>query len=319
MPAGFYSRAEIEQIVDRILGGIGGRGKVFYVDPDNGSNGYDGRSPGKAKASTQAAVNLCQEDRGDVIIRLPGTEQLGDGVLELNVRGIHLIGLPNLNPMRPELCLVARFGADDTVATGDATGPAAIVTKPCEIAGMAFYADWTLDEGVAYPGQSGADLELDGEEGGFAGNFCHIHHCEFPGWGESGGIFLWAGSFNLIEECSFTGLTFGIKLGPTTSRNPTDNQIRRNRFAGCTYGIDGLATGTYHNMEVGPENTFYSNNAKAMTNAIRTRDRWNYGLICRNCIGLPEASAFDKNKADMEAQHVYAVCNCYTDGTDPRT
>jgi len=319
MPGGFYSRAEIEQIVRKILSDTPTAGKVYFVDPVNGADANHGETPKKAKRWTQTAVDLCSHGNNDVIFRLPGDEDLDDGMVTLNKRTLHLIGISGLNRWRPENCTVRRFGADATVATGDATGPAVKATHPCIIRGMGFYADWVQDEGVAYPGQSGSDLEFDGEGGGFAGNFCDIEYCQFPGWGESGGIFLWAGAFTLIEQCSFAGMTYGCKMGATPSNNPTDIQWKRNRFAGCSYGIDTLLGCTFHNAEVGPENLFYSSNAKAMTNAIRTRSLWNYGLICRNCIGLAKADAFDEDLAGMQAQHVEAVCNCYTDGLDPRS
>lgn len=72
-------------------------GTTFFVDAATGSDDsvYDGKTPTRAKATLDAAVNLCTANKGDVIIVMPNhTENLASaGALTLDVAGITIVGL----------------------------------------------------------------------------------------------------------------------------------------------------------------------------------------------------------------------------------
>lgn len=68
---------------------------VFYVQSTTGSNtANNGRDPGNALATLEAAINLCTANNSDVIILLPGhTEAVTSTSTNLDVAGVTIIGL----------------------------------------------------------------------------------------------------------------------------------------------------------------------------------------------------------------------------------
>lgn len=282
---------------------------LWWVDPTNGDDNNSGLNPDVAVATTAQAIVLAKADataksktRGKwYIMRMPGTETL-TGKISFDLHGLHLIGLPT-NPEKPEDVLYYFPSADENAID---------VTKPCEIAGVEICAIWT---GSQVYDADGCSLRLDGDAGGFAGNFCHIHHCSFPGWGEYGGICLNAGSYSVIEECLFeTSLTAGILLLGHT-RNVVNNHIRRNRFDGPTYGIYGLALGTHQNIHI-YDNDFMGNITNALKGYANFGGRSNFH---GNRVGTTKANAMDGNLAAVTGKGIYAAGNHYTDGVDPRS
>ena len=128
MKGGFYSRAEIEGIVQKIRSpnlpfGIG---KVFYVDAAVGSNGNDGDDPKRPLLTIQYALSLCVNYRDDYIIVLNTNGGASESFpITVTKSRVHIIGLDVLNGIYP------RLSADvygDTAAfllceaTSDATG-----------------------------------------------------------------------------------------------------------------------------------------------------------------------------------------------------
>jgi hypothetical protein len=84
-----------------ILGG-GGQiplttGKYFFVHSGTGNNGYDGRDPSRPLATIDYAVGLCDANKGDVIIVMPGHAETlsAAGAITADVAGISIIGLGN--------------------------------------------------------------------------------------------------------------------------------------------------------------------------------------------------------------------------------
>lgn len=105
MSGGFYSRSEIEQIVQNLETPnispyrVPGRGKVFFRDPSIGSDGNDGTDPNKPLATLAAAYNKCVDKRGDYIIVLGPRHVNGVDIvtptLVVAKANIHLIGIGN--------------------------------------------------------------------------------------------------------------------------------------------------------------------------------------------------------------------------------
>jgi hypothetical protein len=70
-------------------------GDSYYVDSNNGSDTYSGTSWTQAKATLDAAVNLCTADNGDTIFIAPAhAENLAaDSAVDVDVAGVNIVGL----------------------------------------------------------------------------------------------------------------------------------------------------------------------------------------------------------------------------------
>jgi len=73
----------------------GGIGLSWYVDSNNGSDGYDGKTSDRAFATVQKAIDATTADRGDTIYLLPGhNENLSaTNTVDLNKAGVAIIGI----------------------------------------------------------------------------------------------------------------------------------------------------------------------------------------------------------------------------------
>jgi hypothetical protein len=56
--------------------GLVGDGVVYYVDPSSGDDGLPGTRPDRAFVTFKKAYDQIVDGRGDVIVRLPGTETI---------------------------------------------------------------------------------------------------------------------------------------------------------------------------------------------------------------------------------------------------
>jgi len=306
-------------------------GSVFYVDPVAGSNLNDGSSPTQALATTQAAVTLCVENRGDFIIRMPGIEHAGDVPLLLNKRGITLIGVSGINNWRPENCAYWRCTEVAGIpVAASATGPGVIVSQACRIFGMEFFAANTI---VGVGALLAGALAFDGGvTGGYVGGFSHISNCVFPGWGMCGvGINLIYAGYNRIEACEFDENTeAGVQLTINPTGNPNHNEIVDCDFYGTVQGIDTSPGTTPLDTKV-KYCRFSRSAGQAMVNGIRVTGApttWNGGLIMGNHFGMPQATAIDLAQAALAALNIQVAGNTYNDaragaaavveGVDPR-
>lgn len=278
-------------------------GQRFWVDPVNGNNNNGGRSPSDAFATTPYALTQCVNNRGDQIIRLPGNE-LVVATMALNIARLAIIGMPMINPEKPEEVMYYWAAA---------TGPIFQVTQPVHLKNLEICAAWV---GTQVPLASGCDLVLQGEAGGMSGSFNHIEECSFPGWGEFGGISLEGSSFNLIEKCLFeTGLTDGIMAMSSPAHNPVNNRIKNCRFEGPTNGIASRFGGTPQDFLI-DNNEFYGNMTNALNTAVSAFGG-NSGFMNNRCSMLA-ANAMNGNRAAMEGEGVFAAGNFYRDQADPR-
>lgn len=73
----------------------GGLGLTWFVDSNNGNDGWDGGTTDRAFATWQKAINSCVADRGDTIYLLPGhNENLNaTNKIDLNKAGVATIGI----------------------------------------------------------------------------------------------------------------------------------------------------------------------------------------------------------------------------------
>ncbi len=207
--------------------GLIGDGKVFYRDTGNGSDGGTGTSPTDAFATLQKAIDSCVAGRGDVIICLPGGEEVTSTV-NFNKSGITVIG--------------ATYGVN-SFAKGElfsiysastfTDGPAATVTSRCTIDGLGFV---SRDTGATF--WAGAALLIGGD--GLAGQFgTHIKNCRFPKWNLSNriGIAVEGTSDVILEDNDFEGVGTNFASGIYVQGATANISILRNVFRDCTQGI----------------------------------------------------------------------------------
>jgi len=219
--------ATISDMKDGLSGTFGiGDGQVFYVDPGNGTAGASGSSPTDAFSTMQAGVDACVSGRGDVIMRLPGGEEVSTPVL-FNKNGIYVKAVTyGVSPFASGE-LFSTYGA---VALTDE--PAAIVSARCTLDGLGFV---SYDAGATFT--DGAALRIGVE--GLAGPFgTHITNCRFPKWGVANriGISVEGTSDTLIDHCSFEGVGSALAIGiyakgACENLTITDNHFRQVTFA----------------------------------------------------------------------------------------
>ena len=297
--------------------GIGGIisscGNVFYVDPVNGLNTNNGRTPATAFQTTAYALTQCVADNSDVIIRMPGPEWIDDNVpgaaaIAMNVAGVSLIGVNAYQPDKPEaFAYYGRYGAGGWGA-GTALGPVFEVTAPCAIIGIMA----VCDAAYALLPHNGSAIQLNGQVGAFEGSYNYIAKCRFVNWGVSGvGIDIYGASYNWIEDCVFEGLvTAGIYIDAQV-HNSTYNVLRKNLFRSGGSGIT-LRAGTHNNDII--EN-FFDRDLVAASGIIGTA---NAGANCfNNKFALSEAGgvggAYDAVLAARQAAGFYCAGNWYID------
>ena len=94
----FLEQLSIRELtVERIIGGgiTNIPGKIFYLDPTNGSDGNDGLAPNTAKASLAAAYALMTANQHDTLVYIAGTTGLNvaSGGFDWNLAQTHLVGI----------------------------------------------------------------------------------------------------------------------------------------------------------------------------------------------------------------------------------
>jgi parallel beta-helix repeat protein len=288
------------------VGGIMTDGNTYFVDPTSGADSNTGKSPDRAKATLQAAIDLCEDNRGDVIVRLPGSETPSSAVL-CNKAGITIVSSATLagfvgygtNPHQPE-----KFSTYP--ASTYTSGPMVIVSKPCAIIGLEFVTRNTTSAYTDDGTDSGAALVFIGEGGGYAGGFSLVKNCRFVDWwGNDWGIELAAGAYNRIESCVFEGYGAGILVRSTASNNAQSNTIINCRFETCVNGIEHKAGSTPHDF-------LYSKNSFIAISGvdIDTTSGLGDGMIAENNLWHDATGYTDlANEAAVRAAGIASVGN----------
>jgi len=201
-----------------------GIGETFYVDPINGDNTYDGETPGRAKANLQNAIDLCVALRGDLIVRMPGSEK-PTSAITVNKAGVTIAASG----------YGEHWNADDFFtfpAASYTTGPVIYVDQPCRIVGLGFETRFT----------TGPAMKIRYDTG-MVGYGVHILNCKFEKWWSGIGLELFGASACTIEGCRFNNFTTGgIQMSGSGVHNPNFVDIIDNRFMGCTQGVNITTT-----------------------------------------------------------------------------
>ncbi len=220
--------SKLEDLSDGLVGTFGiGDGKVFYVDPGNGTVSAGGEDPDDAFSTMQAGIDACVNDRGDVIMRLRGGEEVTETV-NYNKAGIYV---------KAVTYGVNRFASGELFSTYAAVaftdGPVATVTARCTIEGLGFV---SRDGGTTF--YFGAAMLIGGEADATPFGV-HILNCRFPKWGFANriGLAVEGSSDCIIEDCDFEGVTTDFASGIYVQGATANISIIGNRFRDCTQGI----------------------------------------------------------------------------------
>ena len=220
--------SKLSDLADGLVGTFGiGDGEVFYVDPSSGSSSASGGSPTDAFDTLQAGIDACTSGRGDVIMRLPGGEEVTETVT-FNKSGIYVKAVTyGANPMATGE-LFSTYSASTFT-----DGPAATITSRCTIEGLGFV---SRDTGASF--YDGAAMLIGGE--GTALPFgVHILNCRFPKWGLDNriGLAIEGGSDVTVEGCSFEGVSADFDSGIYVQGASQNISIIGNHFRDCTYAV----------------------------------------------------------------------------------
>lgn len=121
-----------------------GTGQKFFVDSGAGSDTYGGRSVEWAKATLDAAVGLCESNRGDIIYLAQGHQEVlaaaGD-IFDIDVAGITVIGLSNGGASGPVAAGAATLNLMPVFILDHADATATMSAPNCRISGIKFESD----------------------------------------------------------------------------------------------------------------------------------------------------------------------------------
>lgn len=277
---------------------------TFYVDPGHGntSDNNDGTNPNAPLTTIGQAITNAVDGRGDVVLIAPATYN-PTAAITVNKSDIMLLGMGmGGNPLQPENGVVIYPAASYT------TGPMFIVEVPCTIAGLDIITRNTAH--TAAPATASAGLAIDGEGGAYNGGFIHIHHCRFVDWwGSEYGIWFYAGTYTLIEDCVFEGHdSAGVAFGSSPSNNCDYNIVRDCYFYDCVNGIEHIAGATPHNF-VYQHNVFVD-----YTDAIDFNNQAADGLVCDNFYETAtDAATYDITVAAAQVHGINFCANHYSE------
>lgn len=326
MGLGSTTKAIYANLIDKLESakvGVGSYGRVFFVDPVNGNDAWDGRTRDTPFASTAHALTHCLAHRGDIIVRMAGNEysdEAGAGLgaaIAMNVFGVTLIGLNMLNPDMAEGDFsYGRYDSTLGWGGGGALGPVFEITAPCNMIGLNVVCDHAFVAGANGGGVVpdtmclGVAIAMNGWQAGFLGSYNYIAQCRFPNWGGAEGINLFGSSYNLIEDCIFEGMSAcGVHVD-AGFQNSNYNRIKRCQFRTMVNGIEN--TGGVRRTYV--EECIF---AELTGSGIQGLAAINGGHAMGNWFGLTQAAgaagAYDANLVAREGQGFYCAGNHYID------
>jgi hypothetical protein len=280
--------------------GLIGDGRVFFVDPGNGDDANPGTSPTSAYATMSTAIGATTTQRGDVIVRLPGTETVTAELL-ITTEGITVVAATS--GWSPPAGRGA--GAEYYLMWGAALSDAAVIhqRENCSWIGLSFA---SISTGAT---EAGAAMNIANEVAGDQGGFNYVTSCEFPAWGSNdSGIYLHGGSHAHIYRNSFGGasgtLPVGVAFGGSATSNPVNDTIEDNIFSNVTTGVR-VYDGT-------PQDCFVIGNFfHQCTTDINSNGGVGNIFVANNASSLAAASAYDDTVANLETAGWFFSGNTY--------
>jgi hypothetical protein len=254
-----------------------GTGKVFYVDSAVGADTYTGTTPATATATIDAAVNLCEASRGDVIYVMQGhAETFIAQSLDVDVIGVTIIGLGN-GSLRP------------TITYNHANAEVAIGADNCSISNMRFVSSVT-----------GVLMGIEVEDGV---DYFTITDCEFTDAGDAVGDDEFVEAINFvnnntgctIERCRFNAKAAGAASAIMLDADTNQLTIRNNDIRG-DYSVACIAGDTTASTDILIQGNLLINGSLVADTGINTVAAISLleataGLICDNRIVSDVGSA----------------------------
>lgn len=211
-------------------------GNWYFVDPESGSDGHDGKTPARAVRTLNQAYQLATDGNNDVIVLLSNGTSTANvttyltSALTWSKNKTHLIGAAAPTGISPR----ARVSTDSTVST--ALNPMVTLSGDgCVWSNVQIYAG--IDAAVAANG-----LEVTGERN-------HFWRMHIAGIGNDKNdvanaysLKLTGGGENLFEECTI-GLDTTSKGDAANSELVFASATARNTFKGCTFRTFASAAG----------------------------------------------------------------------------
>ncbi len=279
-------------IIEGVLRGSGIRlgptAQVFVVDPVNGPY-----------MTMQAAIDDAVDHRGDVILRMRGTETVTQAI-NFNKSGIRVLAVgPTMSPLAQGEyhAILADVGFTD--------GPVAIFTADrCWVEGLGFV---SRDTGATF--FSGAAVLIGG--GADANPFGVIlKSCRFPKWNVSNriGVAIEGSSNCLIEDCDFEGVGADFAAGIYVQGATQNLVVRKNHFRSCTYAIEhgAFAGGGPHCM--------YLENICEDAKLLKAGGNAATGLIARNLLETAtDTGSYDDTIANLKTLGLNFSGNQYSE------
>ena len=258
------------------------RPNIFFVDPTTGLTGVHGRDPRRPLSTLQAAIDLCERLRGDIIVVARGGHDVTEAI-NVNKRGITIVA---------DSYGVNRRNTDEHWFLANAsytTGPVLEITQGCKLIGLNFESRFTTGPSVRATGDV-----LTGD----SAFYVELLECSFHGWGIGyDGFEMRGASLCAVRRCTFDAIAnsgAGITFRGSTGNNPVRNVIEECLFTNCQDGI-AVRTAAPQDIIIGPGNIF-----KDMAGyAIHTLGGAGDGFIVDNYFEVSDDNAFDVNHAGM--------------------
>ena len=232
--------------------------EIFFVDGTNGNDGNTGKNVSAAKKTIQAALNLCNHDKGSYVF-------VGEGnyaeQITINKRGVHLIGM---GAYRTSIVPASTMTAKDLVTPVISVIPLAAqptTTQGVEIAGIRV-------SGAG--GYTGIYLG-DGVSGDAANaSACFIHDCIIDGSNREGlyGIVIRGGSFiRIVNNLIVSWTQAGVVIMSGSTRTAYYNVVDSNWI--ISGGTCGVALNATANSNIISKNIFCDDSTTAFTSCIQ--------------------------------------------------
>lgn len=199
--------------------GIPPGGNIYYLDPANGSDGYDGKTPGQAFATLATAEAATTANQNDVVFYIAGSSgNTLQTALTWDKNYTHLIGLcaPTQVAQRARIFQLSTLTGASPLLTISATG--------------CIFANFYIFQGVA-DATSLVNVSLSGGRN-------YFHNVHFAGGGHATQAVDGGASLKLdgAEENTFVNCTIGVDTAEATDGYSTiliDGSAHRNVFDGC--------------------------------------------------------------------------------------
>lgn len=246
--------------------GANGTGKTFYVDPTNGSDGNDGRTPEKALATVAQAYSLVTTNAHDTIALSANAGHAVTSMLSISKNRMHIVGLSGRNGIgmgararitmgvttaATDIAVMQNTGVGNTftgIKTDSSNTKAESLYSVVEAGEYAIYNSCELYKSTDLDDAGASELALNGDSAQF-------HNMTIGSTANETGniranVIVTGGivSGKKLRDCYFQNCMFLAKADDTDKvfvygANATDVE-RSLTFKGCTFFNNPLSAGT---------------------------------------------------------------------------